>query len=439
MHTIDPGERRCIILDEFSVSDRVAYEPAEYWYLDLYIIVLDDIDGALSSSEQKYMVLEYPSYSENRGKNQINDCIWSTPYMAYLFQKPGTKRFRSVGEIMNFYKEQITLNKELLSKLEDYRFYHMGIPYYEMVPGNHYVEYKRSPRQPDKWKCYYIQEHFVHRIDSLGLLNLCDPEGLHGYRYFPLLPRPNVAHDSVYFASKHLASNVTQLLRNSYNKMLQHSNEVTLETLRYDLYGIAFKFDIVGFTMMYNKIVSEMQSLDETGKEIAVHFIAGLSSIFERNMQKFGISQYSIEGDGVTGTLPLKDSSKSDYVIKTILTCICSIKEDINKFANKLGTKIQVRCSILEGDYFYGKLAGLASTHQAAGEIFISLSRMDQYLQDAIKYYTDLPPKSIILCISNEIANKSTELLSNFDFYMKDSKAKFRETNINATVYYKEV
>lgn len=191
--------------------------------------------------------------------------------------------------------------------------------------------------------------------------------------------------------------------------------------------------------MMYNKIVSEMQSLDETGKEIAVHFITGLSSIFERNMQKFGISQYSIEGDGVTGTLPLKDSSKSDYVIKTILTCICSIKEDINKFANKLGTKIQVRCSILEGDYFYGKLAGLASTHQAAGEIFISLSRMDQYLQDAIKYYTDLPPKSIILCISNEIANKSTEFLSNFDFYMKDSKAKFRETNINATVYYKEV
>ena len=58
MRTIDPGERRCFILDEFSASDRVAYEPAEYWFLDLYVIVLDDIDGALSSSEQKYMVLE---------------------------------------------------------------------------------------------------------------------------------------------------------------------------------------------------------------------------------------------------------------------------------------------------------------------------------------------------------------------------------------------
>ncbi|WP_270497561.1 hypothetical protein, partial [Clostridium fessum] len=118
---------------------------------------------------------------------------------------------------------------------------------------------------------------------------------LHSYRYYPLMPKPNIAGETIYYAGKYFASNVTHLLKTSYNKLIQFSNPVCGNMLRYKLYGILFKIDIVGFTLMYNKIVDEMKSFDETGKEIALHFIAGISNIFENEMQKFDILNITVQ------------------------------------------------------------------------------------------------------------------------------------------------
>lgn len=38
-----------------------------------------------------------------------------------------------------------------------------------------------------------------------------------------------------------------------------------------------------------------MKSFDETGKEIALHFIAGISNIFENEMQKFDILNITVQ------------------------------------------------------------------------------------------------------------------------------------------------
>lgn len=439
MTNINKSGKKCYILNDYSNEDTVQFEAAEYWYLDLYIITLNDVDGVLSSSQQKYMVLEYPSYTEINSDNNINDCIWSVPYMAYLFHKTGTKRYKTIDAIMRFYEEQISLHKDLLEELENYRFYHMGISDYQKVEGKHYIEYKISSRQPDKWKCYYIQEHYVTQIDSLGLLNLADPEGLHSYRYYPLMPQPNITQDTVYFAGKHLSTNVAHLLKTSYNKLIQYSNPVFKDVLRYQLYGIVFKVDVVGFTMMYNKIVGEMRSLDETGKEIALHFIAGISNIFENRLQEFGISQFVIEGDGLTGMLPLKDNSEDEKGVKWIIDLISRIKQDINSLALKLGEKICIRCSIAAGNYIYGKLAGLSSTKQVTGEIMISLSRMDQYLQEFIKNEPNLPYKSIVSCVDDQLYGKAKRCFINSGFSELTSQAAYRETIINSKVIYKEV
>ena len=438
MEYINSSGEKCYILNEYSSDDVVQYEAAEYWYLDLYIITLDDVDGVFSTSKQKYMVLEYPSYTEVHSDNKINDCIWSVPYMAYLFHKTGAKRHKTVKAIMKFYEEQISLHKAVLDELGNYRFYHMGISDYDKTEGNHYIEYKISSRQPDKWKCYYIQEHYITGVDSLGLLNLADPEGLHSYRYYPLTPQPIINQDPIYFAGKHLASNVVHLLKTSYNKLLQYSNPILGDMLRFQFYGIVFKIDVVGFTAMYNKIVDEMKSLDETGKEIAVHFIAGLSSIFENRMQEFGISQFYIEGDGVTGTFPLKNSYENANGVTQLLDCIYKIKEDISILAIKLGGKVCLRCSLTVGNYIYGKLAGICSTKQAAGEIMISLSRMDQFLQSTIKKFSNLPCKSIILCVENQLYSECSDYFASSCFKQLTEGTMYRETNINSIVLYKE-
>lgn len=439
MKNINSTGQKCYILNDYSIDDTVQYEASEYWYLDLYIITLDDVDGVFSSSKQKYLVLEYPSYTEINSDNKINDCIWSVPYMAYLFHKQGAKRYKTIKAIAKFYDDQISSHKSLLEELENYRFYHMGISDYDKTEGAHYIEYKISSRQPDKWKCYYIQEHYITGIDSLGILNLADPEGMHSYRYYPLLPKPNVNDDVVYFAGKHLATNVAFLLKKSYNKLLQYSNPVLGEILRYQVYGIVFKIDIVGFTEVYNKIVNEMKSLDESGKEIAIHFIAGLSSIFENSMQEFGISQFTIEGDGLSGAIPLKDNTEDVSGVERFMNCVCKIKQDINILASKVGEKMCIRCSVISGNYLYGKLAGLSSTKQVVGEIMIPLSRMDQFLQSFIKENSNLLSKCIFLCVDNQLYDKCKDFFENIDYSKKIEKLTYRETNINSSILYKEV
>lgn len=436
---INNSKKKCYILDDFAINDTVSSEASEYWYLDLYIITLDDFDGIFSSSTHKYLVLEYPSYTEINSDNQINDCIWSVPYMAYLFQKTGTRRYKTVKEIAKFYEKEIADHQKLFDELENYRFYHMGISNYEKIEGLHYIEYKISSRQPDKWKCYYIQEHYITNIDSLGLLNLTDPEGMHSYRYYPLVPRPAINGDMVYFGGKHFSSNIVYLLKNSYNKLLQYSNPVSRDILWHEVYGIVFKLDIVGFTKMYKKIVDEMKTLSETGKEIAKHFIAGISNIFESRMQEYGISQFIIEGDGLTGACPLKDTSEDKNGIDLLINCIYKIKEDLNHLVRLLNEEICIRCSLVSGKYIYGKLAGLRSSKQTSGEIFISLSRMDQYMQHAIKEFDNIPHKSIILCISEQLYNNHKGYFNGNNFLEIITKETYRETTINSIVMYKEV
>lgn len=434
---IDGMSQNCYILDEYSPQETVPYEAAEYWYLNLFIITLDDVDGAFSSSKQKYLVLEYPSYTEVNSSNRINDCIWSVPYMAYVFKKPGTKRFSTVGAIKRFYEEQIRSCMDILEELGNYRFYHMGISDYEKTEGSHYIEYKVSSRQPDKWKCYYIQEYYISKIDSQGLLNLADPENLHSYRYYPLVPRQLNIEEPMYYCGKRLASNVTYAIKNSYNRLVHYSNSVSGEMLRYKLEGAVFKIDIIGFTKVYNKIVNEMKSLDENGKEIAVHFISGLSSIFESRLQEFGVVNFAVEGDGVTAALPIMCVHGSNE-IRLILNCISCIKQDIDALLSKMGEKVSLRCSIATGQYFYGKLAGLSSKSQTSGEIMISLSRMDQLLQETRKKRTDMNENAFLLCLGTQLWEENKILIDEFGFVKLTSQSSYRETKIDATILYRE-
>lgn len=429
---INDLKKKCYILNEYRNDEEVKYEASEYWVLYLYIISLKEIQG----EKPKFLVLEYPSYTEIDNNGIINDCIWSVPYMAYLLKKDGTKRYNSVGEIIRFYDKQIKSHEKVLTELENYRFYHMGVSNYEKTEGKSYIEYKKSSRQPDKWKCYYIREFYITKIDSLGLLNLADPEGLHGYRYFPLNEEPsNNPNKTIGFLGKHLSSNISYILRNSWNNLETYANPIDNKLLVYNLNGIIFKIDIVGFTKIFNTIIETMGTLEQSGEDIAKEFIAQISSIFEKNLRLFDITQYVIEGDGITGTCPIYKPSNEKNTLKKLLELIEKIHDELEMLVKRIGISIKLRCSITCGEYSYGKITGLKTLQKGfSGDVMIVLSRMDQYLKDIENNFDEN-----IIGFNTALFYKHKDILNKMGYTKCVSQTdKFKETKIDTIVHIKE-
>ena len=424
---INDSHRNCYILNKYGNNEEVQFEASEYWVLYLYIITLK----TSNCNSPHYLVLEYPSYTEHINNGIINDCIWSVPYTAYLLKKEGAKRYTSVGDIKSFYNEQLQTHKDLLIQLENYRFYHMGISNYQKKPGETYIEYKKSTRQPDKWKCYYIQEYYIDNIDSLGLLNLADPEGLHSYRYYPLEKQPNKNPNSqIYFLGKHLSTNIAHILRNSWSMLKNYSNTISSSQMCYEMKGILVKLDIVGFTKIYNGIVEKLGTLEESGDDLAKKFISQISYIFETRLKAAGFFQYVIEGDGFTATYPLFHSERNEKnTSKKILALIDNIKKDMDSLLKRLDIKVGIRCSILSGQYTYGKINNLSTLRQNfSGEIMIVLTRMDEYLKNLAQ------PSEITIGINNNLYSQYSDLFDKDYIKYDDFVKEHRQTNINTVI-----
>lgn len=425
----------CYVLEDYAKDDLVENAPVEYWVLDLFYIVLDDSEGALDNRPCKYLVLEYPSYSEKKSEDGFDRCIWTPPYSSLEIEEKKTiMRYKRIGDILSYYDEKIKSNEETLNLLDNYRLYQIGLISYTKDKGRTFTEYKRSARQPENWKCYHIREFFIHNIDAVGLLNMCDPEGLHCYRYLPLNESEKKRIKEGYdFQGKPLASNVVNLICNSYNKLIEKSNIVKGDMLRYSTFGMVFSIDIIGFTEIYNKIVEEMYSFDESGKELALRFVAGISNIFAQNMKKNNIPNYQVSGDGIIGIIPFSKNN-DERKIDDLLNILHDVKSEITKITSIIGKETKIRCSALIGECVFGKIAGLQSNSQINGDIMIKVCRMDEYAKGYIKNMKDeVGDWDIAICLANNI-DVSDKVLEN-DMKEVDKKDKFRETIISSSLY----
>lgn len=343
------------ILERLSDNENLEIPPAEFYIMYLYFITLKP-----KTEEDFFLILEYPSYSSLKHGNYYNDCIWSTPYMAYSF-KPELSWVQNVGRIKKLFQNELNNKAELLEVLSRHRLYHLGLQDYELVKGEHYIEYKESERHKGVWKCYYIQEVFIEKIDPVGLLNLTDPEGLHGYRYFPIKDIEYKDGEIVRFDGKHLATNVANVLKEQKIQQLTNKAiEIEANSLRYKQEGILIKLDISGFTMIHNQIKTNSWSLNQSGNEIADEFIIFLSVVFEKNLRKKNITQYKIEGDGFVATVPCEKDNGS--IIKDIFEIIENIYVSIDNLLANARNKLDfsVRCSIMWGKYYFGKVSSTA-------------------------------------------------------------------------------
>lgn len=386
-NNINDANKDIYVLNNYKDDDYMKPEPAEYIVIYLYFITLACDSNSITKSKQNYLVLDYSGYidAEYYGKNK--ESIWSVPYITFPIHEKGMLRPTKISSIYKIYQKYLESKKEIIEELELQLLYQLGIFDCTKVLGNNYIEYKRSTLQPDRWKCYYIQEYFLEDIDSLGLLNLADPEGLGSHRYFPLTESKwwQKNGSKIIFQEKYIPKNVAKLIENPVS-LTKHANNINHEDLYHSLSGYLFKIDITGFTRIFNYILENGKSLDETGKEISSDFIARIASIFEQKLQETGISQYTLEGDGITGAIPC-DKGKEE--LKRMFSLFVKLQECFTQMVKKMDMTICLRCSILYcTEYTYGKLSGLDTMKpNFSGEALIILSRMDQCLHKFI--YSD--------------------------------------------------
>ena len=382
---INDGSKDVYVLNDYKDDDYVNPGPAEYVVIYLYFITLTCDSDITTKGKRDYMVLDYSGYidAECYGKNK--ESIWSVPYITFPIHERGMMRSTKINSICKVYQEQLESKKEIIEELELQLLYRLGIFDCTKVPGNNYIEYKRSTLQPDRWKCYYIQEYFLENIDPLGLLNLADPEGLGPHRYFPLTKWWWKDGSKIVFQEKYIPENIGRLIETPV-LLKRHANSINREELYHSLSGYLFKIDITGFTGMFNKILENGKSLDATGREISSDFIARIANIFERQLQEVGVSQYTLEGDGITGAIPC---GKIEEGIKRVFSLCEKLQECFTQMIKKMNMTISLRCTILYcTEYTYGKLSGLDTMHPGfSGEALIVLSRMDQCLHKFI--YSD--------------------------------------------------
>lgn len=324
------------ILDDYDDEDEFEFYPDRLYVLSLYFITL-------SEEQERYALLDYVSYAPMVKNGRINDDIWSVPYTIspiYL----GGKKVRKVKEIKSAYNEALPGLTDTLSLLESDLFYNLGIVYKKVVKGKEYIEYKQSTTEPDKMRCNYVREFFVHDIDSTGVLNLADPECLHQHRYLPFsvldqLPR---AGGLIRFMDKPIPDNVSDVLLYDKRRLVQNAVKVNRADLVYQLEGILFMITL----MDGDKIIAPRHTI---------------SSMLDQAMLFGNVGRYCIDGANIIGCVPYK---KYNF---TALLC---------RMYNGLSViypKLNLCCTVLCCNFEFGKIYGIPSR-------FPSFSLPDQFL-----------------------------------------------------------
>ena len=194
-----------ILEDLQKQGERLNHAPAGYRYIRLLVFAIMDSDG------NRFIPFQYPRYGS----------IWTTPHIDFSLPPPQDKRLTDVSKILRHFDKWMREYADIFDILENQRLYQMGMFNAESKMYEAFTEYKISPTLLDRYHCYRVDEYHVTYIDPDEIINIYDPEKLHGYRYFPL-NREGFADSSsqyvecsgenIYFFGKKLSTNIVRLL-----------------------------------------------------------------------------------------------------------------------------------------------------------------------------------------------------------------------------------
>jgi hypothetical protein len=422
-----------IILDDLPGDKLLVPPPKEFWILNLYFFVFGQkkSDRYPLLEEGTFLLIEYPSYGRTNS-NKPDSRFWSSPYLSITIP-PKNIRDGNVQKILNLYDQELEKKKTNIELLQEHYLRKLGVEG-EISKGDHYVEYKESYRDKGSWKCYYIQENYINKIDEESLLNLLDPEGLHHFRYYPIKPSCLKVNDDIHFEGKPLASNITRFI-NDNCKNMKYLINVDIDKLIFDYDGYILKFDICGSTKVLRKIEDEFKSVTEDGLQYGHDYLVYLGFIMESELRDLDIFQYHIEGDGFLATIPPLNN-KID--VNVILNLIEKIIKRINDFVGKNNIKINnlsYQAVVMKGKYNYGRNCGLFSNKLShMGQAFVTVTRMEQCLKDVIKSQIHDQERKLYFGVSKDVYNENEDCFTRFKPGPSPDIDIYRDTEIKMVI-----
>lgn len=327
------------LLDDYSDNEEFEFYPDRLYILSLYFITLKYRD-------EQYVLLDYVSYAPLVKEGLINDDIWSVPYTLVPIEFSG-KKVRKIREIRAVYNEALPGMREKLSTLEYGLFYNLGIAYKEIEKGREYIEYKQSTTEPDKMRCNYIREFYVHDVDSTGILSLTDPECLHQHRYLPLALLDQMPKNKrmMRFWDKPIPYNVTDVLLYERRRLLKNAISIKQDDLIFHMEGVLFIISV----MDNNKAAN-----------------IPLTEILQQGMLYANVGRFQIYASTLIGCLPYKRVNFTDL--------LCRLYAGLSQ----ISPSVTIRCTALYSNFDYGKPLGLASqTPSFSGKGYGKLIKMD--------------------------------------------------------------
>lgn len=355
--------------------------PSGYWLLySLEIVISDGVDTSI--------LLTYPSYSLSLQDRR--EIILAPPFVAFPVL-PGTEYLNSLGRIRQMFWEA-EQNIDAASELKR-RLYLMGVPSAEIRKTGEIVEYKQSPREPAKMKCYKVHRYSVTLYTDAGMLNLADPEGLKECIFLPLNRIPGLLVQDgqltpevprYTYLGKPLAPYLNMVLhdQNDLARLLSSSIlTISPGNLIYGETGILIKLKIEGYWAA--REMARIQHYDFLMTEYGVNFMSdyGFAKLLTFELARLGLTEVRVTNNGFTAAVPSHRyvNSSTEDTVKMLLSLVSDIDGLVSECNSKLSQLSQFKpmntlAIILEGSYRYGKIAGLIGAD----------SELDSPLLDAI-------------------------------------------------------
>lgn len=369
------GKGKCInkdgldyyILDDYEDNDYLEYAPTEYIANYLYFITLTctepQIYGAPMSERNKtYLLLAHDRYMNG-------DDLWSAPCRTYNTQFDNRViRPRTIKMIREYYKKCMPAIENDVKANERQLMFRLGLHGgYSLAEGDTFIEYKKSPSQPDRWKCYLVKHFFVEDVDPADVINLVDPEFFRGYRYFPLTEWEDAAGNISWIKKEGMKLRIPgglipeNVVRNIIKPrdLKFHAIQVPLECMRYDCSGYLVRIDIINYhrtqlNLLHQNAHSTSKAAEGTFGYASGNLEKEIKDTYRHALMESGIYRFFIEGRTLITALPYKESAENlDKVICTI--------EDIHQKLCGISALRQsvpgIRCAVRYAEsYKYGKL-----------------------------------------------------------------------------------
>lgn len=361
------------------------------------------LEVVVRDSSDCYLLLTYSTYAlDNEG---IKDCIWTPPFSA-LDVTPRLFSIRDASHVKKQYEQaeaRIDEDEEVKRRL-----YLLGAQGADFTHVGDVLEYKSSPSEPERVKCYKIKRYRVTYLTPLGMLNVVDPENLKGHYFLPLtlletvlLARTDSADRyEYYFRGKPVAEHVVRLLgqQNEVRRLVDQSISIPKHLFLYDEQGLLIKFDISGYGQLCEYVRSNMGTFNVTGPSVEGWLNGAIYKTFMAQIARCGTMRIRLEGDGFVAAVPRKYYPNGSVVqaVVRVIESLASIRVALDSFNSSIPDirlHIQSRAAIMEGAYRYGRVGELASDGaEFEGPSITAVCRLEEGLKHYIQECKSQPP-----------------------------------------------